>query len=65
MKKFSSVLLMSALFALPVYVQEDIPLAPEIIDGKQQSSVPDYPNLGRPSTPAFFIGHHTAAIATG
>ena len=51
MKKFSSVLLMSALFALPVYAQEDIPLAPEIIDGKQQSSVPDYPNLGRRSTP--------------
>lgn len=51
MKKFSSVLLMSVLFALPVCAQEDIPMAPEIIDGKQQSSVPDYPNLGRRSTP--------------
>lgn len=51
MKKFSSVLLMSALFALPVLAQEDIPMAPEIIDGQQQSSVPNYPNLGRRATP--------------
>lgn len=51
MKKFSSVLLMSVLFSLPVCAQEDIPMAPEIIDGKTQTSVPDYPNLGRHSTP--------------